>query len=84
MLTILGNVREEVTRVKDILLKTMGVLVDDSYSPALVRRVSLFLTTLDDVHIYAGSFVKCTHGFLMTFYGMIVTYIAILHSSVVG
>ncbi len=81
MISVLGNVREEVLRVKSILLKSVGILTGGGDSPGLMQKVQLFLSSLEDVHIYAGSLVKCTHGLLLTYYGLVATYIAILHSS---
>ncbi len=43
--------------------------------------LQFFLNSLEDVYIRAASFLHCTRSFIYSFYGLIVTYIAILHSS---
>ena len=47
----------------------------------ILQEVQLFLFALDDVHIKAGPYLNCTHTFLVSFYGFLATYIAILYQS---
>ncbi len=77
----MANVRKEVVRIKTILINNLEIVTTEDYDPFLVQRVNIFLSSLDNVFIQAGSSLNMTHGFLFNFYGLIATYIAILLST---
>ncbi len=80
MVTI-GNLRNHVERIRTIFLIDMDMLTsEDASNSALVNKIPLFLSSLDGAHVQAGSTFVITHSFLFKFYGLIVTYIAVLVS----
>ncbi len=79
---VIGNVRNEVERIRSILLVDMELITsDDDDGYTLSHKVHLFLSSVDRVHIEAGSIFAVTHCFLFKFYGLIATYIAVLLST---
>ena len=50
--------------------------------PDLDREVNAVLATVDDITISAGGYVSFTKGFLLSFYGILATYIALLIQTV--
>ncbi len=74
--------RSEASRLKTSLLLDMDLLGrEGSRDLALLSEVQLFMASLDDVYIQAGPYLSCTHSFVFSFYGILVTYIAILYQS---
>ena len=50
--------------------------------PDLGTEVNFFLATLNDVGLSAGGYIYFSKGFLLSFYGILVTYIAVLVQSI--
>ncbi len=83
VLTSFGNVKSEANRLKTFLLLDTDLTGQGSAQDlCLLCQTQMFVSSLDDVCIQAGPYLKCTHSFLFSFYGILFTYIAILYQSV--
>ncbi len=82
MLTSFGNVKSEANRLKTFLLLDTDLTSNTHQDFGLLYQTQMFVSSLEDVCIQAGPYLKCTHSFLFSFYGILFTYIAILYQSV--
>ena len=83
VLNSFGNVREAAMDTKDLLHLNVGLLDElRKYDPSIVSEVHIFTSRLDTINISAGPYFSCTHNFLISFYGILATYIAILIQSI--
>ncbi len=84
LISVFGLVRTEAERFKEALYLDVGLIgtegVHDQETLHLVRN---FLPLWNDVYIQAGPYINLSHGFLSSFYGVLVTYIAILYQTIV-
>lgn len=83
MLSTFGEVREKALDIKDVLHLDVGVLDDlRQFDPSIVNEVNFFTNRMDNTFISAGPYFNCTHSFLVSYYGVLATYAAILIQSV--
>ena len=64
---------------KTILL---SVLQLQHEHPEMETKLNIFLTTSDDISVTAGGFVHFNKSFLLSFFGILATYIAVLLQTV--
>ncbi len=78
----MAGVREEAEDIRKLLVDKLRLdRVMNACQPSVILRMGMFLETVDEgLHVQAGP-LKISHGFLFSFYGITVTYIAVLMSS---
>ncbi len=74
-----GAVRESCEEMKRILLSELPL---SNLAEWTTKEIVLFVSQLDDVYVSAGSYVYFSKGFLISFYGILVTYVTISAQSV--
>ena len=78
-------ISESTFRLKTALFLDMNLLGSDAnhnVGCCFLQQVQLFIVSLEEVHVKAGPYVNCTHTFLVSYYGFLATYIAILYQSI--
>ena len=74
-----GKVKESASYTKHVLIAHLRV---QETCRELRDEVQLFISQLDDVYLAAGSYIYFSKGFLISFYGIMVTYVAIMVEAV--
>jgi len=80
VLHFFGQVSVSVKAIRDILLIDVGV-ESISTDSGLMREVTLFVGRADEVCVSAGNYLFFSTSFLLSFYGILTTYIAVLVQS---
>ncbi len=83
-ITVFGLVRTEAEHLKETLYFGVDLIgADGIHDLSTLHLVQHFMPLLNDIYMQAGPYISLSHGFLSSFYGVIITYIAILYQSVV-
>ncbi len=72
---------ESSSETKRILLAEFASAQHDLESIS-TKEILLFVSQLDDVYVSAGSYVYFSKGFLISFYGILVTYVTLSSQTV--
>ena len=81
IISVMANVRSEAERVRKLFLHDLEMATGDACRPGLFMRIGTFLSSFErDLYVQAGS-LKITHSFLLSFYGVTASYIAVLASA---
>lgn len=75
VLYFFGRVKESASNTKHILITHLRV---QETCPELRQEIQLFISQLEDVYISGGSYIFFSKGFLISFYSILVTYVAIM------
>ncbi len=81
MLHAFGQVKAEALRMRYILLIEMGLEVVSDDGP-LMTELPFFLQQVDDANVSAGNYLFFSPSFVVSFYGILTTYIAVMVQSI--
>lgn len=83
MLNIFGKINDNGHKVRNLILLESHLIEDLMQSDLSIgNELAAFVNALDNLSVTAGPYFSCTHGFLFSFYSVLVTYIAILVQSI--
>ena len=80
VLWVFGQVKTAAGDIRHLMVREIGL--DRFYSDAsLMTEVGIFLREVEDVAVSAGNYLYFTPSFLLSFYGVLITYLAVLIQS---
>lgn len=77
-----GKVCEAGSETKYVLIRDLQIQNEEHHlEPEMRFEVESFLLTVDDVAFKAGSYLTFTKGFLLSYYGILASYLALMVQS---
>lgn len=81
VLYVFGAVQLTASKIRKIVVMDIG-LQNLSHDTSLMSEVMIFLGQVDKIAVSAGSYLWFSPSFLLSFYGVLITYIAVMLQSI--